>query len=126
MLKSTLNPDGTIGLAIGHETMVFTAQELEEQMARLAKLRAQMPDKVAADAPPIKSVTVNPDYVVRTDSLTKTSLLRIRDGGYGWLNFELPPQEALHMKRMWGDIVRQLGLDPQEDFYGGPERRRPH
>ena len=85
-----------------------------------------MPDKVVVEAPPIKFVTVNPDYVVRTDNLTKTSLLRIRDGGYGWLNFELPPQEALHMKRMWSDIVRRLGLDPQEDFYGGPERRRTH
>jgi hypothetical protein len=124
MLKSTLNSDGTIALAIGDESMSFTAQELEEQIAHLARLRAQMSDKVAAEPPPVEFVAVNPGYSVRTDSLSKASLLRIRHGGYGWLNFELPPQEALHMKRMWNDIVQKLGLDPPEDLYSGPERRR--
>ena len=124
MLKSTLNPDGTAALSIGDDEIVLTAQELEEQIARLAKLRARMPDSVPMEAPPIRAVTVNPAYAVRTDNVTRTSLLRIRDNGYGWLNFELPPQEALHMKRMWADIVRGLGLVPHEHFYYGPERRR--
>jgi hypothetical protein len=128
MLKSILNPDGTIALSIGNESMSFTAQELEEQIAHLAKLRAQMADQVPVEPPPVSRVIVNPGYAVRTDSLTKTSLLRIRHGGYGWLNFELPPQEVLHMKRMWNDIVHSLGLDPPDNFYNGPERRmsKPH
>jgi hypothetical protein len=128
MLKSTINPDGTATLAIGNESTTLTAQELEEQIALLAKLRSQMTEKVDVNPPPVQRVTVNPSYAVRTDKLSKASLLRIRHGGYGWLNFELPPGEVLHMKRMWNDIVHSLGLDPPEDYYEGPERRRsrPH
>jgi hypothetical protein len=128
MLKSALNPDGSITLAIGEESMSLTAPELEEQIARLAQLRAQMPDKVPVEPPAVGDVSVNPGYAVRTDKLTRTSLLRIRHDGYGWLDFELPPQEALHMRRMWNDIVHSLGLDPPTNFYDGPERRmsKPH
>jgi hypothetical protein len=128
MLKSTLHPDGTIMIAIGDESISLTAQELEKQMAHLAQLRASMTDKVPVEPPPIGPVMVDPRYAVRTDSLTKTCLLRMRHDGYGWLDFELPPQEALHMKKMWNDIVHSLGLDPPEAFYDGPERRksRPH
>lgn len=128
MLKSKINPDGTATIAIGDAVLTLTALELEEQIAALAKLRSQMADKVEINPPPVQRVTVNPSYAVRTDKLSKASLLRIRHGGYGWLNFELPPGEVLHMKRMWSDIVHSLGLDPPEDYYDGPERRksRPH
>ncbi|MES2537566.1 MAG: hypothetical protein V4632_17035 [Pseudomonadota bacterium] len=115
-------------LAIGDESISLTAQELEEQMAHLAQLRASMMDRVPVEPPPIGKVMVDPRYAVRTESLTKTCLLRMRHDGYGWLDFELPPQEALHMKKMWIDIVHSLGLDPPEESYNGPERRksRPH
>src|SRR5690606_5107291 len=124
MLKTTLNPDGTVALSSGGEEMLFTAQELEEQIAQLARLRTRMPEPVPLEAPPVGDVMVDPAYTVKIDKMTRASLLRIRDAGYGWLNFELPPQEVLHMRRMWTDIVRQLDLEPHEDFYNGPERRR--
>lgn len=124
MLESTQNPDGTITLSIGDASISLTAAELDEQIAQLAQLRARVPDKVPLEAPPVGAITVNPGYGVRVDSLSKACLLRIRHGGLGWLNFELPPQEVLHMKRMWNDIVQKLGLDPPDDLYTGPERRR--
>ena len=60
--------------------------------------------------------------------MTKAALLSIRHGGLSWLNFELPPQEVLNMKRTWADIVDKLGLDPTPSFYDGTERRsaKPH
>jgi len=128
MLKSKLNPDGTVSLSINDESMSFTASELEEQMERLARIRSQMGEKVPEEPPLIESVVFNPQYSIRTDHMTKASLLRIRHGGFGWLNFELPPQEALNMRRMWIDIVSRLGLDASSGVYEGPERRssKPH
>ncbi|MDB5842519.1 MAG: hypothetical protein JWQ23_4471 [Herminiimonas sp.] len=124
MLKSTLNPDGTIALAIGDESISLSARELDEQIACLAHLREQLADKVPMDPPQVEIVAVNPGYAVRIDHLTKASLLRLRHAGYGWLNFELPPQDALQMKSMWTEIVNKLGLEPPEEYYDGPERRR--
>jgi len=127
MLKSNMNPDGTVTLSLGNESKSFTAQELDEQIERLARIRSQMEEKVPNDPPLIESVVFNPSYSIRTDHMTRASLLRIRHGGFGWLNFELPPQEALNMRRMWTDIVNKLGLDPSVGIYEGPERRsKPH
>jgi hypothetical protein len=128
MLKAKLNPEGTVELSIGTESMSFTAQELEEQIERLGRIRAQMPEKVPNEPPLIETVVFNPIYSVRTDNMTKASLLSVRHGGLGWLNFELPPLEALNMRKMWTDIVSKLGLDPTSGLYEGPERRssKPH
>jgi hypothetical protein len=123
MLKSKLNPDDTITLSMGNESMSFTAQELDEQIESLARVRAQMNEKVPDQPSLIEDVVINPSYLIRTDNITKASLLSIRHGGLGWLNFELPPQEALSMRRMWTEIVSKLGLDPSQTFYDGPERR---
>ncbi|MDB5762886.1 MAG: hypothetical protein JWQ21_1881 [Herminiimonas sp.] len=128
MLKPKLNPDGTVDLSLGNESISYTAKELDEQIERLARVRAQMNEKVPDEPPLIETVVFNPQYFIRTDNMTKASLLRVRHGGFGWLNFELPPQEALNMKRVWIDIVGKLGLDPASGLYDGPERRtgKPH
>ncbi len=128
MLKPTLNEDGTVDLSIGNESISLTAQELDEQIARLARIRSQMTDKVPDKPPLVETVVFNPQYFIRTDSMTKAALLSVRHGGLGWLNFELPPPEVLNMKRTWADIVDKLGLDPSSSFYDGPERRsaKPH
>ena len=128
MLKPKLNEDGTVGLSIGNESLSFTAQELDEQIARLARIRAQMAEKVPEKPPAVETGIFNPQYFIRTDNMTKAALLSIRHGGFGWLNFELPPQEVLGMRRTWTDIVDKLELDPSSNFYEGPERRsvKPH
>jgi hypothetical protein len=129
MLKAKLNPDGTVTLSMGNESMSFTAQELDEQIERLARVRSQMSEKIPDEAPTlIQSVVFNPPYFIRIDNMTRASLLSLRHGGFGWLNFELPPHEALNMKKMWSDIVRKLGLESSSSFYEGPERRstKPH
>ena len=128
MLKPKLNDDGTVDLSIGSESISFTAQELDEQIARLARIRAQLPESVPEKPPAIETVLFNPQYFIRTDSMTKAALLSVRHGGLGWLNFELPPQEVLNMRRTWTDIVDKLGLDPSSNPYDGAERRsaKPH
>jgi hypothetical protein len=128
MIKAKLNPDGKVELSIGGESLALTAQELDEQLGRLARIRSQMNEQVPSEPPLIESVVFNPAYAIRTDNMTKASLLRVRHGGFGWLNFELPPQEALNMKRMWIDIADRLGIEPAAGGYGGPERRasKPH
>lgn len=128
MIKVKLNPDGTVALSIGDESISLTALEMDEQLARLARVRAQMNEQIPLEPPVIETVVFNPAYAIRTDNMTKASLLRLRHGGYGWINFELPPQEALNMKRMWADIVERLGLESAGGGYLGPERRvsRPH
>ena len=129
MFKSKLNPDGTVELSLGGESVSLTTRELEEQIERLARVRSQMKDPVPEEPPIIETVVFNPAYAIRTDNMTKASLLRLRHGGFGWLNFELPPQEALNMKKTWTDIVYKLGLDATTaGMYEGPERRaaKPH
>ena len=128
MFKSKLNPDGTAELSLGGESVSLTACELEEQIERLARVRSQMNEPVPEEPPIIETVVFNPAYAIRTDNMTKASLLRLRHGGFGWLNFELPPQEALNMKKTWTDIVYKLGLDAAAGMYEGPERRaaKPH
>ncbi|HJW55060.1 MAG TPA: hypothetical protein VJ577_07300 [Burkholderiaceae bacterium] len=128
MLKPKLNPDGTVELCMGNESMTFTSAELDEQIERLGRIRAQMTGKVPEEPPLVESVVFHPQYRIRTDNMTKASLLRLRHGGFGWLNFELPPQDALNMKRIWTDVVDKLGLDPLSGPYIGPERRssKPH
>jgi hypothetical protein len=125
MLKSRLNQDGTVELSIGGESVSLTAGEMDEQIERLARVRSQMNEPVPHQPPLIETVVFNPEYAIRTDNMTKASLLRLRHGGFGWLNFELPPQEALNMKRTWSDIVYKLGLDTSSEGYDGPERRMP-
>ena len=128
MLRPKLNDDGTIVLSIGTESLSLNAQELDEQIARLARIRSQLPEKVSEKPPLVETVVFNPQYFIRTDNMTKAALLSIRHGGLSWLNFELPPQEVLNMKRTWADIVDKLGLDPTPSFYDGTERRsaKPH
>jgi hypothetical protein len=128
MLKPKLKDDGKVVLSIGNESLELTAQDLDEQIARLARIRAQMPEKISEQAPLVETVVFNPAYFIRTDNMTKAALLSIRHGGLGWLNFELPPKEVLNMKRTWIDIADKLGLDPASSFYDGPERRnvKPH
>lgn len=127
MLNTKLNNDGTVSLTLGEESVSLNAAELDRQIELLARARAQMSEKFPEEPPRIESVIVNPLYTVRTDNVTKASLLRIRHAGYGWLNFELPSQEALNMKKMWKAIVDKLDLDPYADIYQGPERRsKPH
>jgi hypothetical protein len=123
MLKPKLNDDGTVDLSIGTESVSLTAQELDEQIARLARIRSQMTEKVPEKPPLVETVVFNPQYFIRTDNMTKAALLSIRHGGLGWINFELPPPEVLNMRRTWTDIVDKLGLDPSSGSYEGPERR---
>jgi hypothetical protein len=123
MLKPTLNDDGTVNLSLGDETITLTSQELEEQIERLARIRAQLSTQVPNDPPMVETVVYNPQYRVRTDNMTKASLLSVRHGGYGWMHFELSPQEALNMKKIWIDIVNKLGLEVSTENYEGPERR---
>lgn len=128
MLKSKLNADGTVELSIGTESVSLNASEMDEQIERLARVRSQMAEQVPEQPPLIQSVVFNPIYAIRTDNMTKASLLRVRHGGFGWLNFEMPPQEALNMKKAWTDIVYKLALDAAPGGYEGPERRttKPH
>lgn len=123
-IKSQL--DDTVELSLGGASVRLTAHELDAQIAELANARAKMSEQVPREPTPVGRVMVNPRYMVRTDKQTKCSLLRIRHSGFGWLDFELAPAEALAMKIMWYDIVQGLGLNPPEDFYQGPERRKPH
>lgn len=123
MLTSRLNEDGTVELSVGGESVSLTARELDQQIERLARIRSQMKEPVPVEPPLVESVVFNPAYAIRTDNMTKASLLRLRHGGFGWLNFELPPQEALNMRRAWIDIVYKLGLDTVSGAYEGPERR---
>ncbi len=115
-------------LSIGDESISLTAPEMDAQIEYLAKLRAQMRDRVPDAPPPIHTVISNPAYSIRTDSMTKAALLRLRHEGYGWLNFELPPLETINMRKTWSDIVFKLGLDVAYGEYEGPERRvnKPH
>ena len=125
MIETKLNADGTISLTIGNETIYLNANELDRQIASLARMRAQMKEAIPEEPTPIETVIVNPSYMVRTDNVTKASLLRIRHGGFGWLNFELPSTEAVNMKQMWKAIVEKLDIDPVNDLYGVPERNLP-
>jgi hypothetical protein len=128
MLKLKMNPDDTVELSLDGQSISLTAREMDEQIERLARVRSQMNEPVSEEPPLIESVVFNPAYAIRTDSMTRASLLRLRHGGFGWLNFELPPQEALNMKKTWTDIVYKLGLDVSGGGYEGPERRiaKPH
>jgi hypothetical protein len=123
MLTSQLNPDGTALLSIGAESVTLNAHELDQQLLHLARLRSQMAERVPEQPPAVESVVFNPAYAIRTDNLTKASLLRLRHEGFGWLNFELPSQEVVNMKKAWTSIVYKLALDVASGAYEGPERR---
>ncbi len=127
MPTSSLNADGTVELAIGAESVALDAPAMDELIERLARVRAQMAEQVPEQPPLVQTVVFNPAYAIRIDHMTKAALLRVRHGGFGWLNFELPPQEALNMKRSWIDIVYKLALEAPAGDYQGPERRaKPH
>jgi hypothetical protein len=111
MISAKMNGDESVTLSLNGESTEMTASELDEQIAHLASLRAKLGERVPDDPPQIEEVVINPSYRVRVDRETKASLLRIRHAGYGWLNFEIGPQEALNMKCVWEAIVIRLELD---------------
>lgn len=121
MLNLKLNPIGNLTLSINGEAVDLTAEELDEQIAALSSLRAQMPQEVPEEPSPIQEVMVNPLYAIRVDRLTKTCLLRIRHAGLGWMNFEIPPQEVLNMKDVWTAIAKKLEIEPQGDAESIPD-----
>jgi hypothetical protein len=121
MIETKLNDDGTVSLSIEGESTCLTASELDRQIASLALIRSKMPHEVPYEPVQINEVVVNPPYAIRTDSVTKACLLRIRHGGFGWLNFELPSQEALNMRKIWKAIVDNLELDPYSNRHDAPE-----
>lgn len=127
MLDPKLNSDGTLNLGAENESSL-TASEVDQLLERLAQLRSQMADKIPETPPSIQGVVFNPLYMVRTDNQSKASLLRIRHSGFGWLNFELPSQEIINMKKMWKAITDKLDLDPYPDFYesGHQATEKPH
>lgn len=128
MIDTRLNRDGSATLRLGNEEVTLSAAELSRQIDALATLRAQMLDTVPTEIPAIVEVVPRPAYAIRTDRVTRDSLLSLRHPGLGWLHFELGPEDALTMRRMWTDIVMKLGLDPVPGVYDGPERRgqKPH
>src|SRR5688500_5172543 len=123
MLKTTQNEDGTVTVSLGNETLRLTADELDHQIALLAKARCALPQRVPDEPPAVDGVVLSPPYMVRGDNDTKACLLRIRHPGVGWLNFELPARDILNMKHMWRKIVDKLDLEPLHGLYEGPERR---
>lgn len=128
MLEPKLNIDGTVDLEVGSEAVSLTAAELDQLLEHLARLRAQMQEKVPEDPPAIHGVVFNPAYTVRTDNQSKASLLRIRHSGFGWLNFEIPSHEILNMKKMWKTIAERLDLEVYSDYYEAGRRHtdKPH
>jgi hypothetical protein len=116
MLTTKINPDGTIDISIDDTSATLTAEELDKHLEVLARARAKMKDRIPNDPPGIDNVVINPSYTVRTDKVTKASLLRIRHSGFGWLNFEIPAHEVLNMKNMWKTIAERLELDPTMEF----------
>lgn len=127
MLDPKLNSDGTLNLGAENESSL-TAAEVDHLLERLAQLRSQMAEKIPETPPTIQGVVFNPLYMVRTDNQSKASLLRIRHSGFGWLNFELPSQEIINMKKMWKAITDKLDLDPYPDFYESDRQptEKPH
>jgi hypothetical protein len=123
MLEIKPNADGTVTLSIGNESISVTAYNLDKQIEQLARARSRLNERVPDEPPVIEDIVINPKYMIRMDNLTKACLLRIRHDGFGWLNFELPSQEALNMKNTWKAIVDKLDLEPYAELYEGPERR---
>jgi len=112
----------SIVLTLEGSRMEMTAGELDEHLALLASLRAKMSEAIPADPPPIGEVVVNPSYRIRIDRNSKASLLRLRHEGYGWLNFEISPGEALNMKNIWNSVVEKLELeDPRMAIVPGDD-----
>lgn len=128
MLEPKLNIDGTVDLEVGSEAVSLTANELDQLLERLARLRSQMQEKIPEDPPAIHGVVFNPPYTVRTDNQSKASLLRIRHSGFGWLNFEIPSHEILNMKKMWKTIADKLDLEAYSEYYETGRRHtdKPH
>lgn len=128
MLDPKLNPDGTLDLGTGDAPSSLTASDVDQLLERLSRLRSQMTEKIPETPPSIQGVVFNPLYMVRTDNQSKASLLRIRHSGYGWLNFELPSQEIINMRKMWKAISDKLDLDPYSDFYESErlQTEKPH
>ena len=111
MINAKMNGDEAVTLSLNDETIDMTAGELDKHITLLAALRARMAEGVPESPPQIGEVVINPSYRVRVDKETKASLLRIRHTGYGWLNFEIAPQEAMNMRNIWEAIVNKLELD---------------
>jgi hypothetical protein len=128
MLKTKLNADGTVDLELENEAASLTAADVDRLLEGLARVRAQMQEKIPEAPPAIHGVVFNPSYTVRTDNQTKASLLRIRHSGFGWLNFEIPSHEILNMKKMWKSVADKLELDTYSDFYeaGRGHSEKPH
>jgi hypothetical protein len=127
MLDPKLNIDGTLDLGTENESSL-TASDVDQLLESLARLRAQMAEKIPETPPSIQGVVFNPLYMVRTDNQSKASLLRIRHSGFGWLNFEIPSHEIVKMKKMWKAITDKLELDTYSDFYESQRQptEKPH
>lgn len=121
MLCLKLNAQGTLTLSVNNESVHLDAEELDQQIAHLSSLRAQMQQGVPEQPPPVQEVVINPRYMIRIDKHTKACLLRIRHAGLGWLNFEIPPQEVPHMKDVWNEIAEKLDLEPHSVAQRMPE-----
>jgi hypothetical protein len=100
MYPLTIEPLQKLGLdavrlAIGNETTLLGANEIDELTRRLSQLRAQM--QPAPPPVPMKSVTYTLEndpcwHVDRSALLGGSTVLMLRHTGFGWIAFSLPPQ----------------------------------
>ena len=96
------NPDGTVTLRIADGEQTFSLQGLEAIISGLARARSSHPDPVPA-APPwtheVGEVVAmhpidRPNFWVWRAPLDGGTILALRHGGYGWLAFHFPPDQA--------------------------------
>jgi hypothetical protein len=81
-------------------TLQFDAAGVDDLIAMLRTGRARMLPAHDADVAVGEKVTAVHDPLWMTQAANGNALLHLRDPGFGWLHFLLPPAEAQHLGRL--------------------------
>ncbi|MFJ0455683.1 hypothetical protein [Bordetella bronchiseptica] len=91
--------ESTLDLKLGSESVQMTAEEVTELMNALCGMREKMLPQHQTAAPTglVHGVRVDPRWAVGPDEMHGGVLLRFLHSGFGWVVFQMPPNEAKNL-----------------------------
>ena len=96
----------------------LSAEELDEIVARAAKLRAETAPQLPLSAPEPGAMVVNPAWFTMLGD--GGSVFQVRHPGHGWLAFLIPPAERAHLLTL---LLQQALIDRAPNSAGALAER---
>ena len=101
----------TLGGTMKIDLSKLSASELDELLMDAAIQRSKMQPTISFDPPEkIEQTVADPRYLIFLNPQDRTTVLRLRDPGRGWITFVFPPNERVRLLTL---LLAQALAEPQ-------------